>query len=422
MDSKAIINKKTLLPALVILGLLIVTTIIISGKDPATGQQARGSGQPVGVETARAEIRHIRDMRVFSGTLAAENQYDAAAKVAGQVRQLNVNLGDCVTRGALIARLDSEEYEQALAQAQAELEVARASLLEARSALSAAERDFRRVSDLRAQRVASAADLDQAETAKQAAEARLSLAQAQIAQRDSSVRSAEIRLSYTEIHADWENGEDDLDSCRYVAARHVDQGATIAANAPVVTLVDLTSLNAVIHVAERDYARLRIGQKADIRVDSVAGRAFEGTISRMAPVFAETSRQARIEVRTPNPDNILKAGMFARVEIELENIPEALAIPVSGLIRRGGEKGVFAVNDQRRATFIPVREGVTDRGWVQIMPLEERPNGQAADQTEGIEPGMEPGIEIVTLGHHLLSDGSRVATADNERDNDRDGR
>lgn len=367
---------------IILLGLLIITRF----GDESAGQ--RGQDSLVGVETALAERRDMRDLRVFTGTLIAEKQYDAAAKVGGQVMEIAVDLGDCIRKGDLIARLDNEEHLQQLAQAQAELDVAKASLAEARSTLEAAEREYNRIENLREQKVASASELDAARTQYEAQQAGLSLAEAQIAQREASLRAAEIRLSYTTIKAEWENGDDE--SCRYVAARYVNQGATISANTPVVTLVDLSLLKAVIHVAERDYAHLEVGQPATVTVDYMADKSFPGTVTRLAPVFDETSRQAQVEVKVPNPNNTLKAGMFANVHIELDEAKDTIAIPADALIQRGTQRGAFIV-ENGKVRFQPLAEGIRDKSWVEVDELKE-------------------GTEVVTLGHHLLSDGMTVTT------------
>lgn len=344
----------------------------------------------VGVNVSRVERRDLAEMRVFSGTLEAENQYDAAAKVGGRIQEIAVNLGDCLHRGDLIARLDSDEYEQQLAQAQAELDVAQASLAEARSNLTAAERNYQRALKLREQKVSAVAELETAETERMSQQAGVNLAQAQIKQRQAALRTAEVRMSYTTLKADWQAG--DGDACRYVARQYVDEGDTIAANAPVVTLVDLSVLIAVINVAERDYAFLKTGQPANISVDFIAGKTFPGTVVRMAPVFDETSRQARVEIAVPNPDNILKGGMFARVHIELSRAEQALAAPSSAIIQRLGIYGSFVV-EADKARFVEVKTGIEDEGWTQVS-------------------GLEEGQEVVTLGHHLLSDGVRVSPSD----------
>jgi HlyD family secretion protein len=357
------------------------------GDNPASRGPAREQAV-VGVNTAVVERRDLVETRVFSGTLIAEKRYDAAVKISGRVREIAVNLGDCIDKGELIARLDSEEYEQQLAQARAEIDVAQASLAQARSSLVAADRAYQRALKLRDQQVASAAELETAETERLARQAGVSLAQAQIKQREAALRAAEVRLSYTTLTADWQNGDG---TCRFVAHRYVDEGDTIGANAPVVTLVDLSVLTAVINVAERDYAYLHVGQPATIIVDSFANRRFAGTVARLAPVFDETSRQARVEITVANPDHLLKAGMFARVQIELGRAEQTLAAPSTAIVQRLGVTGAFVV-DNGAARFVPVTTGITDGDWLQV-------------------DGLTEGQQVVTLGHHLLSDGVPVSTA-----------
>ena len=384
--ASATVTKIVIILVLALAASAVVFFRVNSGKNDKSGGNRK---QPVvGVRVALVERRDLVEMRVFSGTLEAEKQYDAAAKVGGRILEIGVSLGECIRKGDLIARLDSEEYEQQLAQAQAELDVARASLAEARSILGAAERNYQRAAKLREQKVSSIADLEAAETERLTQQAGVNLAQAQIKQREAALRAAEVRLSYTTLRADWQ-GED---VCRFVARKYVDEGANITANTPVVTLVDLSLLRAVINVAERDYAFLRIGQQANISVDSFLGKTFPGTVVRMAPIFNEASRQARVEISVPNPDSILKGGMFARVHIELGQALQTTAAPSASIIQRQGTQGVFVVQDGT-ARFVEVRTGIEDGGWVQVE-------------------GLEEGQQVVTLGHHLLSDGVRVSPSD----------
>ena len=347
----------------------------------------------VGVEVAQVERRDLTERRVFSGTLEAEKQYDAATKISGRIQEIPVSLGQCLHRGDLIARLDSEEYEQQMEQAKAELAVAEASLAEAHNTLADAERSYQRATKLRDQKVSSVADLEKAETEKLTQQARVNLVQAQIKQRQAALRTAKVRLSYTTLTADWQADEDNL--CRYVARRYVNEGDTISANEPVITLVDLSLLKAVINVAERDYAFLQTGQPAQISVDLTADRIFPGKVVRMAPIFEATSRQARVEIAVPNPDSILKAGMFAQVHIELSHADQTLAVPSPAVIQRNGTYGLFIVEEDK-ARFVEVKPGIEDAGWTQITDLSE-------------------GQQVVTLGHHLLSDGVQVATS-NEKE------
>jgi len=390
-------NKKSvpLKSILIFLGVALAAAAVIfftmnPGKDEKT--KAARKKSIVGVKVARVERRDLSEMRVFSGTLEAEKQYDAAAKVGGRILEIAVSLGQCLNRGDLIARLDSEEYQQQVAQARAELDVTRASLAQARNILRAAERSYERATKLREQKVSSVADLEEAETEKLSKLAGVNLVQAQIKQREAALRSAELRLSYTTLTADWQASDNNV--CRYVARRYVDEGDTISANAPVVALVDLSLLKAVINVAERDYAFLQNGQAAQISVDLLPGKIFPGKVVRIAPVFEETSRQARVEIAVPNPDSILKSGMFARVHIELNHSEQTLAAPTTAIIQRQGTYGLFIVEEDK-ARFVAVNPGIEDDGWTQIAELKE-------------------GEQVVTLGHHLLSDGVPVSTTDGD--------
>ncbi len=381
--------KRTVLALVFLLAASAVFYFVMGGGQSGKVKTSRKDAI-VGVKVAPVERRDLKETRVFSGTLEAENQYDAAAKVGGRIREITVNLGDCLSRGDLIARLDSEEYELQLAQAQAELAVAEAALGEARNMLTAAERNYQRAAKLREQKVSSVAELETAETEKLTQQAGVNLALAQKKQREAALRTAEVRLSYTTLTADWHTDADNR--CRSVARRYVDEGDLIAANAPVVTLVDLSLLKAVINIAERDYAFLQIGQPAAISVDLVPGKVFPGTVARMAPVFDENSRQARVEIAVPNPDSILKGGMFARVQIELGHADQALAVPSTAIIKRLGSYGVFIVEDDK-ALFVKVQPDIEDGGWSQVS-------------------GLQEGQRVVTLGHHLLSDGVGVSVSD----------
>ena len=390
-ESSAFAVKKMLLFLVVAAAAAGFAYYMVSGTDEK-GERPGRKASAVGVEVAPVELRDLVEKRVFIGTLEAEKQFDAAFKVGGRIQEIGVNLGDCLKKGDLIARLDSEEFEQQLAQARAELDVARASLTEARNNLKAAERNYERAQKLREQKVTSAAELEASETEMLTERAGVNLVQAQIKQREAALRAAEVRLSYTTLRADWQSGESGV--CRFVAGRYVDEGETISANTPVVNLVDLTQLKAVINVAERDYALLSIGQPAEISIDSIAGKVFPGTVVRLAPVFDDSSRQARVEIGVANPASILKSGMFARVQIELGRAEQAVAVPQDAVIQRLGSNGVFVVVDGT-ARFVEVQTGIQAGGWTQVS-------------------GLEKGQLVVTLGHHLLSDGIPVSLTDGE--------
>lgn len=119
------------------------------GKKIFKSSDLRGFRQPaVAVEISPIETGVIRDVGQFSGTLIPKSQFVVAPKVSGKLKKLYVNIGDRVIRGQMVAQLDDEEYLQQVAQAEADLKVARANLEEARNALELARKELDRAEPL----------------------------------------------------------------------------------------------------------------------------------------------------------------------------------------------------------------------------------------------------------------------------------
>ncbi|MGD8308749.1 MAG: efflux RND transporter periplasmic adaptor subunit, partial [Chromatiales bacterium] len=264
------------------------------GGLPGPGQDAEeraADTRPIPVEVAPVRIGTIELRRTFTGTLETRAELLAAPKVSGRIERLTVDLADPVARGQLVAELDNAEYVQAVAQAQADLAVARANLAEAESLLKIAERDLQRVESLRERGVSSESERDLAKADQLAKQARVQVGRAEVARAEAQLETARIRLGYTEVTADWRGGDDQ----RIVAERYVDEGETVSANAPLLRIVELDPITGVFFVTERDYALLGPGQAASLATDAYPGEAFQGRIARIAPVFRETTRQARVE-------------------------------------------------------------------------------------------------------------------------------
>ncbi|MFH7320531.1 efflux RND transporter periplasmic adaptor subunit [Desulfurivibrio sp. D14AmB] len=384
-------HLKTLVGAGLALFLLLLTYWYLSDDDGAVPQApgppgARGGGVAVAVEVAPVTRGPIIERRSFTGTLEPAARFELAARVSGRLLELTVDLGDLVQRGQVVGRLDDEEYRLEVVRAQAELAVAQAGLAEAESSLTARARELERIERLRGQGVASEAELDRALTDHQAQQARVAMAAAQVAQRRAALDSAELRLSYTNIRADWQGDEQP----RVIAERLVDAGTLLAANAPVFTVVGLDRLVAVAHVPERDYPRLAVGREVLVAADAIEERRFVGTLARLAPVIREASRQARLEVEVPNPDQILKPGMFVRLEVELARRQDAQLVPRAALLERAGGYALYLADLEAGVVRrVPVYLGLQDR-----------------EQVEIVQPELEGWV--VTLGQHLLSDGGRI--------------
>ena len=370
------------LAAIGLLGWHVYFKVSPSGKNKTRQRRAL----PIAVEITPIRKVTIRDIGLFTGTLHPRTQFIVAPKIAGRLEKLLLNIGDQIDRNQLIAVLEDDEYLQQVDQVKAELEVAKAILEESRSMLKISEREFERTKALRKKKIASDSELDTAEAQYRTQEAKLRVAIAQVVQKEAVLKAARVRLSYTRIRAPQEqdNGQ------RVVGERFVDEGAMLAPNTPIISILDINLMTAVIHVIERDYSRVKIGQEAEVTTDAFPDRKFFGKIRRVAPLLKETSREARVEIEIPNQNALLKPGMFVRVRIEFDRHNNATVVPSDALVKRKGQQGVFSADtSEMKAFFIPVKLGIVND-----------------DLTEVVSPTLTG--SVVKLGHHLLEDGSKI--------------
>ena len=364
-------------------GWRVYRSVFAANKIPGMSQ----SGISIAVEIAPVERSSIKDMGQFYGTLIPKSQFTVAPKISGKLNQLLIDIGDPVRRGQLVAVLEDEEYQQQAIQAEADLRVARANLEEAKSSLEVFKRALERARTLHQKGIQSDSQLDAVVAQYNAQESRCKVTVAQLANKEAALEASRVRLSYTRIKTSWEKGSD----IRYVGERFVDAGAMLSPNTPILSIIDLQPLTAVIHVTDKDYFRLKTGQKTTITSSAFLEKTFSGQVVRIAPLLKETSRQARVEIEIQNPEGILKPGMFINAQIEFARREKATIVPYSALVDRSDQRGIFlADTENKKAYFQPVTVGIIEGERVEIL-----------------EPSQISGY-VVTLGHHLLEDGSSI--------------
>jgi RND family efflux transporter MFP subunit len=369
-----------IIPLIIVLAALAVriTLLVVKGSGAQNRQSQMAS---VAVEVDSVRFGPIREIREFTGSVYPYNQYVVAPKVSGRVIEIRKRIGDRVNPGELIARIDDAEYQQAVREAEANLKIAEASVADSRSQLELARDQKERMESLRAKDLASSAELDGAVSDFSAKESRYRLAEAQVEQREASLESSKIRLSYTRLTAT---------RAGYVGERFIDEGALLAPNTAVASVIEIGTVIVRTTITERDYRLISPGQPAEVTVDAFASRVFSGRVSRIAPMLLENSRVAQMEVEVRNDSLLLKPGMFARVRVMIASKTRAQIVPTKSIVNRNGETGIFMVpENESAARYIPVKTGIT-----------------TPDLTEILSPVLEG--RAVTLGQHLLEDGSPV--------------
>lgn len=366
--------------AVIFLAVLAVRIAFLATK--RTGGDRQGIQRPpVAVETDSVRFGPIQEIRQFTGSVYPQYQYVIAPKVSGRIIEIRKRIGDQIQRDEVIARVDDAEYQQAVREAEANLKIAHASLTEARSQLSLARQELERVESLQQKGIASPAELDAATANFDAQQSRLKLAQAQVEQREASLKSAKIRLDYTVLAAP-EPG--------FTGERFVDEGSLLAPNDPVISVIGIDKVIIRTTIIEKDYGLIHTGQHAEVEVDAFPSKGFEGQVARIAPLLQLTSRMAQMEIEVLNDSLILKPGMFARVNVLIEERDTTQIVPSKAVINRDGQRGIFLIDlENTTARYVPVRVGI-------VTP----------DETEILTPEIE-GL-VVTLGQHLLTEGSPV--------------
>ncbi len=373
-------NKKTTIAALTAV-CIVIAWIILRSTGGSVDNSKRFGKPSVAVEVDSVRLAPVAETRSLTGTVIPESRYVISPKISSRLMQIRKRIGDPVTAGEVVAKLDNEEYIQAVKEAEANLNVAQANLLEAESSLELAKQELSRSRSLQGKGIASSAELDAAQTLFNAREAGLKLAHAQLASRQSSLDLARIRLGYTDLSAS---------SAGYIGERFVDEGALLSANTSVLSIVTFDRVFIRTSVVERDYSRIKTGMKAVIEVDAYPGRLFHGIVARIAPVIDQNSRNAELEIEAPNDSLLLKPGMFARVNLVLQHKERAQLVPSQAVVSQDGKQGVFILNSQTATVnFVPITIGIITR-----------------DYTEVTAPILND--LVVTLGQHMLMDGSQV--------------
>jgi RND family efflux transporter MFP subunit len=363
-----------------------IAVLILAGQGGAAG---RFSSPPVAVEVARVAYEPIQETMEMTGTIYPLYQYIVAPKVAGRITRINKRIGDWVEAGESVARIDDGEYRQLGLEAEANLRIAYANLAETRSQIELAGQELERVRSLQEMQIAPRSDLDAAQSKYNALESRIELAEAQVEQRQAALNAANIRLNYTHLVAA-EPG--------FVGERFVDEGSLLAPNSPVVSVIGIDTVIVRTTVIERAYGQVRIGQSVDLQVDAFPGMVFSGKVSRIAPMLQESSRMAQMEVGVANDSLYLKPGMFCKVTLALAEKISAQVVPTQAVVTRNGESGLFVVPDgEATAHYVPVEVGIT-----------------STQLTEILSPVLD-GL-VVTLGQHLLQEGSAVILPEETRE------
>jgi membrane fusion protein (multidrug efflux system) len=383
---------------------------------PGGGRGAGGARAPMPVEFAAAKRTMVAERVTIVGNLIGAATVEAVPKVNGRLQTVNVRLGDSVSRGQPIAKVEDREIQEQVRQAEAAYRVAEATIRQREADLRLAQTNLDRNRSLLERQLLPRQTFDDTEARHQAAAAQLDLARAQFEQAKSRLEELRINLSNTVISSPVDG---------FVGKRYLDPGAAVSPNAPVASIVDIRTVRMVAALVEKDSKRVRTGMPAQVEVDAFPGEKFIGRVSRVAPVFDPQTRTAEMEVEVPNAGYRLKPGMYARVELTVAERPDALTVPRNAIVELDGKTGVFtAENSSGRGTAdaTPARNpaptgtsSAAGGGNGTPSPLTAKFNlveiGIRDNESVEIKGGISEGARVVTTGAGALKNGDRIVAA-----------
>ncbi len=372
---------------------IIVAVIVVAVLGAAAALSVtRSRGQGIEVRTEVIERRDLVEIVTASGNIRARRTVDISSDVSARVAELLIREGDDVVRGQTLLRLQPDQYRASLSRSQASLAQAEAQRTQQEANLIRTRRDLDRLLALRTRDslLVSRQQIDDATTSLDVAAATLSSAEHGVSSARAAVDESQDQLAKTIFVAPIDGK---------ITRLNVEEGETViigTMNNPgslVLTIADLSVIEAVMQVDETDVSAITLGDSAVIRIDAFSDREFVGRVTEIgnsainAPSGQAAGQQAAIDfevvVTLDATDALLRPDLSATADIVVEGRQQSISVPIIAMTVRedstwtGGAnegdrgaareiEGVFLARGGR-ATFTPVTIGIAGQEYFEVL-------------------------------------------------------
>lgn len=248
-----------------------------------------------------------RTIRV-AGSLSPQRRTDLTSQVAGRVESVPLRPGDIVAEGDLLVQIDTLSLRLQLEQQRSTADATRAQLV-------LAETQLERMRVMIERGLSPSSGIDEAASTVAAQRAGLVALEQQVAAAEIALRDASVVAPFDGV----------------VSSRSVEPGQTVSAGAPLLSLVDMSTMEMEAAGPLSAGAHMVPGQKVTLTVEGLAGRTFEGVVARVNPLATEGTRTLPVYITLANPERLLRGGMFAIGEIVVAEQANALAVPAAAI-------------------------------------------------------------------------------------------
>jgi len=389
----------------VVIAAFATLTESCSKSSSAEGQTSNLSEAAPTVAVAKAKTEDMSRAMVITAEFKPFQEIEVMAKVAGYVKKINVDVGDRVKQGELLAVLEIPEMaddraraQSMLGRSQAEVARARDELKRAESARDIAHLSYTRLSDVAKRRAGLIAqqEIDDAQSKDLVAEAQVSAAKSNLSAAQQQVDVSGAELQKVKTLADYIRVTAPFDGV--ITKRYADTGSMIQAGTssstqvmPLVRLSQNSLLRLILPVPESAVSTVHVGQQVEVRVPTL-NRSFRGRVARYADKLLSGTRTMDTEVDVPNPKLVLIPGMFAEVDLTLSHRHGVLSVPIPAVALGSDPSSgqVAVVTPENRIEIRKVQLGLQD-----------------ANSTE-IRSGVRVGELVVTSNRSSLQAGQQV--------------
>lgn len=356
------------------------------------------------VAVVRAARTDLSSGLVLTAEFTPYQEIDVMAKVSGYVKKINVDIGDRVQEGQLLATLEIPEMQDdvtraaaAIAQATAELASARDDLQRAESAHDMAHLSYSRILDVskREPGLVPQQEVDEVHSRDLIAEAQVSGAKSHITASEQRIRVSQAEQSH--VNTLYQYAVIAAPFAGVVTKRYANTGSLIQAGTssqtqamPVVRLSENGRLRLALPVPESAVPLIHLGERVDVKVASLH-RTFPGVVARFADKVDESTRTMKTEVDVLNPSLVLIPGMYAEVDLTTEQRNNVLSVPMEAVDGSGDSARIYTVQPSGVIRIVPVHLGI-----------------ESAQKSEVLSGDLKEGDSVVVGSRSSLKDGNKV--------------
>lgn len=351
--------------ALIVVGMCFVLNACNKKEQPKTADRS------IKVKVQSAESRAVQPFIKAVGTLNPYEEVMVSSEVDGILKEIHVDEGSAVSRGMLLALIDSSDY--AL-----EVKRSRAAMRQGEATLANMKLEYKRKESLYREQLVTQQQFEDVST-------RLSLAEAEIERLKAAVALSEEKLNRTRIKSP---------TSGVIKERKVSRGDYIRNGTHLCTIVHSNPIKLNFSVIEKESARIKTGEDVSFQVDAFPGKVFNGRVTAILPCLDEATRSLKIEAQADNREGFLKPGFFAHVTLVTGASRNSVLVPITALLYEAEKTKIFVV------------QGSTARERVVSV-------GSKYGETVEILKGLQAGEQVVVVGQQNLSGNSKVSIIGN---------